>query len=146
MHDRGRLRCNRLRTGGRQDALLQLPAKKEGDQDPDPEEDGKLFNLLDPNARRVMQALAAYQVPVTFLVLRNEEYAILKWFAQMEAVTGAPGLDLPKLESAAIAGAYGLESRRVDAQDELRDALAESIGANEPRMIETRVAPGMALG
>ena len=89
---------------------------------------------------------AAYQVPVTFLVLRNEEYAILKWFAQMESVVGAPGLDLPKLESAAIATGYGIDSRRIDEPGELRDALAEAIGASEPRLIETRVAPGMALG
>ena len=31
---------------------------------------------------------AAYKVPVTFLVLRNEEYAILKWFAEVEQVRG----------------------------------------------------------
>ena len=30
----------------------------------------------------------AYKVPVTFLVLRNEEYAILKWFADVEQVAG----------------------------------------------------------
>src|SRR5207302_2941054 len=89
---------------------------------------------------------AAYHVPVTFLVLRNEEYAILKWFAQIEAVTVAPGLDLPKLESAAIAGGYGIDARRVHAVDELREALAEAIAAPEPRLIETRVAPGMSLG
>ena len=33
----------------------------------------------------------AYRVPVTFLVLRNEEYMILKWFAALEQVEGAPG-------------------------------------------------------
>src|SRR6185436_18298759 len=48
---------------------------------------------------------AAYGVPVTFLVLRNEEYGILKWFAEIEQVTGAPGLDLPALETAEIARA-----------------------------------------
>src|SRR4029079_8435315 len=52
----------------------------------------------------------AYKVPVTFLVLRNEEYSILKWFADVEHVSGAPGLDLPALDSAAIASGYGLES------------------------------------
>ena len=88
----------------------------------------------------------AYQLPITFLVLRNEEYAILKWFAQIEAVTGAPGLDLPKLESAAIAQGYGIEARRADAVDELRESLADAIGASEPRLVEARVAPGMALG
>ena len=32
----------------------------------------------------------AYDVPVTFLVLRNEEYAILKWFAEVEQVDRRP--------------------------------------------------------
>ena len=55
----------------------------------------------------------AYKVPVTFLVLRNEEYSILKWFADLEQVSGAPGLDLPALDSAAIASRLRVESRRV---------------------------------
>ena len=56
---------------------------------------------------------AAYDVPVTFLVLRNEEYSILKWFADVEEVTGAPGLDLPALEVAKVAEAYGVSSQAV---------------------------------
>ena len=55
----------------------------------------------------------AYKVPVTFLVLRNEEYMILKWFAMLEQVTGAPGLDLPGLDVAAVARAYGMPAREV---------------------------------
>ena len=39
---------------------------------------------------------SAYDIPVKFLVLRNHEYSILKWFATLENVTGAPGLDLPR--------------------------------------------------
>jgi benzoylformate decarboxylase len=88
---------------------------------------------------------AAYDVPVTFLVLRNEEYAILKWFAALETVENAPGLDLPKLDSASLAAGYGVESTRVDDPDGLREALREAIGASAPRLVETRVAPGMAL-
>jgi benzoylformate decarboxylase len=87
----------------------------------------------------------AYQVPVTFLVLRNEEYSILKWFADVEQVSGAPGLDLPALDSAAIASGYGLESRRVTGSGELSEALSEAIPASEPRLIEVGVSPGMAL-
>jgi benzoylformate decarboxylase len=87
----------------------------------------------------------AYKVPVTFLVLRNEEYSILKWFADVEQVTGAPGLDLPALDSAAIASGYGLESRRVAGSGELSEALSEAIPASEPRLIEVGVTPGMAL-
>ncbi|MGH2955800.1 MAG: benzoylformate decarboxylase, partial [Solirubrobacterales bacterium] len=65
----------------------------------------------------------AYQVPVTFLVLRNEEYAILKWFADIEEVKGAPGLDLPAVDTAEIADGYGVSSKRVSGREELREAL-----------------------
>jgi benzoylformate decarboxylase len=82
---------------------------------------------------------------VTFLVLRNEEYAILKWFAEMEQVQRAPGLDLPALETAAIATGYGVESRQVRGRDELRAALDEAIAADAPRLVEVPVTPGMAL-
>jgi benzoylformate decarboxylase len=88
---------------------------------------------------------AAYKVPVTFLVLRNEEYGILKWFAEIEDVAGAPGLDLPALETAAIAQAYGVESRRVQGRDELRDALAAGLASNAPQLVEVPVTSGMAL-
>ncbi len=74
----------------------------------------------------------AYEVPVTFLVLRNEEYAILKWFADIEEVSGAPGLDLPALDSAAIASGYGLESRRVSDSGELGEALSQAIPSSTP--------------
>jgi benzoylformate decarboxylase len=84
-------------------------------------------------------------VPVTFLVLRNEEYAILKWFGEIEQVTGAPGLDLPALEVAAVAEGYGVPSRRVDDAGALREALRDAIEAPGPRLVEARVAPGMAL-
>jgi benzoylformate decarboxylase len=87
----------------------------------------------------------AYQVPVTFLILRNEEYSILKWFADTEDVTGAPGLDLPALDTAEIASGYGLKSRRVGGLEELRSALGAAIPSGEPELIEVGVAPGMAL-
>jgi benzoylformate decarboxylase len=88
---------------------------------------------------------AAYKVPVTFLVLRNSEYAILKWFAEIEQVQGSPGLDLPALDTAAVAQGYGVPSRRVAGLDELRDALAEAIPASDgPRLVEVGVTPGMS--
>jgi benzoylformate decarboxylase len=89
---------------------------------------------------------AAYEVPVTFLVLRNEEYAILKWFGMLENVTGAPGLDLPALDVSAVASGYGVPSRRVAGREELTEALREGIAAEDgPRVVEVKVAPGMTL-
>ncbi|MSO40399.1 MAG: benzoylformate decarboxylase [Solirubrobacterales bacterium] len=87
----------------------------------------------------------AYNVGVTFLVLRNEEYAILKWFADVEEVKGAPGLDLPALDTAGIAQGYGVASQRVGEREELAEALRQGIAADGPSLVEIPVTPGMAL-
>jgi benzoylformate decarboxylase len=85
----------------------------------------------------------AYNVPVTFLVLRNEEYMILKWFASLEQVSGAPGLELPGLDVAAVARGYGMRAEEV-AGDALTDALREAIAADDgPRLVQVRTASGM---
>ena len=88
---------------------------------------------------------AAYDIPVTFFVLRNEEYSILKWFADIEEVKGAPGLDLPALEVARVAEAYGVPAQSVAGRDELHAALQGGIGSGKPRLVEVPVTPGMAL-
>jgi benzoylformate decarboxylase len=87
----------------------------------------------------------AHQVPVTFLVLNNGEYAILKWFAEVEAVQGAPGLDLPKLDVAAVAAGYGVSTQRAQGRDQVRDALAKALASSQPELVEVPVAPGMSL-
>ncbi len=88
---------------------------------------------------------AAYEVPVTFLILRNEEYAILKWFAGLEQVQGAPGLDLPAVNTADVARAYGVEASSVSGRDELEQALKQAFASPAPALVEVPVAPGMAL-
>ena len=87
---------------------------------------------------------AAYDVPVTFLVLRNEEYAILKWFADARAGRRArPALDLPGARRRRDGRRLRRRRRaRVDGRDELREALATAIGAGGPRLVEVDVAPG----
>jgi benzoylformate decarboxylase len=88
---------------------------------------------------------AAYGVPVTFLILNNSEYAILKWFAEIEQVDGAPGLDLPQMDVAAVAAGYGVASRRVEGRDEVREALSQALSSSSPELIEVPVAAGMSL-
>jgi benzoylformate decarboxylase len=87
----------------------------------------------------------AYGAPVTYLVLRNEEYAILKWFAEVEQVSGAPGLDLPKLEVAAVAEGYGVKAHRPGDRDGVRGALEAALASSRPELVEVAVAPGMSL-
>jgi benzoylformate decarboxylase len=89
---------------------------------------------------------AAYRVPVTFLVLRNEEYMILKWFAEFEQAKGLPGLDLPGLDVASVAEAYGVPSQEVGTREELTEALRAAIAVREgPRLVQVPVASGMWL-
>ncbi len=71
---------------------------------------------------------------------------ILKWFAMLEQVTGAPGLDLPGLDVAAVARAYGVPSREVSGREELTEALREAIVVQDgPRLVQVPVASGMWL-
>jgi len=88
---------------------------------------------------------SAYKLPLTILVLRNAEYAILKWFAQFEEVSGAPGLDLPALNTAEIAAGYGISSRRVEGSAELESVMRDAIASDQPELVEVGVAPGMWL-
>jgi benzoylformate decarboxylase len=87
----------------------------------------------------------AYDTPITFLVLNNAEYAILKWFADVEGVTGAPGLDLPELNVAAVAAGYGVSTRRAGDRDEVREALSQAFASSKPELVEVPVEPGMSL-
>ena len=89
---------------------------------------------------------ATYRVPVTFLVLRNEEYMILKWFAQLEQVGEIPGLDLKGLDVATVAEAYGVPSQEVYGREELAEALRSAIAVEDgPRLVQVPVASGMWL-
>jgi benzoylformate decarboxylase len=88
----------------------------------------------------------AYKVPVTFLVLRNDEYMILKWFSMLEQVKDAPGLDLPGLDVAAVARGYGMQTEEVTTPEEVKGAIERVTQAGDgPRLIQAPVASGMWL-
>ncbi|MFI0977236.1 benzoylformate decarboxylase [Streptomyces sp. NPDC021093] len=89
----------------------------------------------DGSTHYAVQALwtaATYKVPVTFVVLSNQRYAILQWFARLEQAQGAPGLDIPGLDIVSIAAGYGVRSHQASGADELtklvRDAALQQEG------------------
>lgn len=64
---------------------------------------------------------------VIVIVLRNEEYGILKSFALLEDTPNVPGLDLPGLDSIAIAQGYGAAAYHVKTVDELQSRFQEAL-------------------
>ena len=54
----------------------------------------------------------------------------------LEEVEGAPGLDLPALDVAAVAAGYGVAARKVETGDELRAALQQRSAPASPELVE----------
>jgi thiamine pyrophosphate-dependent acetolactate synthase large subunit-like protein len=73
-------------------------------------------------------------VPTTFVILRNQEYGVLKWFATVMKATDLPGLDLPGIDYCAIANGYGVPAVRIATRDELSAALVRSIASDSPSL------------
>ncbi|WP_025274023.1 benzoylformate decarboxylase [Haloglycomyces albus] len=80
-----------------------------------------------------------YSIPVVFVVLRNDEYAILKWFAQFENADSVPGLDVGGIETTTIASGYGLATASVRTRDEIIAAVTEALERRGPTLIEVPV-------
>ncbi|RBP15564.1 benzoylformate decarboxylase [Roseiarcus fermentans] len=61
------------------------------------------------------------------VVLDNQEYGILKEFAELEKTPNVPGLDLPGIDIVALGRGYGAESARVETLDELASAYSAAL-------------------
>jgi benzoylformate decarboxylase len=79
---------------------------------------------------------AHHRLPATFVILRNNEYGVLKWFARTLNASGLPGLDLPGIDYCAIARGYGVPAVRTESRDDLAAALSRSIASDAPSLIE----------
>jgi len=82
---------------------------------------------------------AHYQIPTTFVILRNDEYGVLKWFAGVMKATGLPGMDFPGIDYCAIAQGYGVRAVRITSCDELAAALVRSLASDVPSLIEVPI-------
>jgi benzoylformate decarboxylase len=87
-------------------------------------------------------------LPVTFVVINNREYNVLKNFMRsqphyLSARTGEfIGMDLvsPAVDFLALAASMGVPARRVSRADEIHDAVNEGIVSCRPNLLEIEVA------
>jgi benzoylformate decarboxylase len=87
---------------------------------------------------------AQHRLPIVFVVMRNEEYSILKSFALLEKTPGVPGLDLPGLDIASIAAGFGCRAVNVDTTEKLAAEFTSAVGADGPTVIVVRTRPQLA--
>ncbi|MGH3605702.1 MAG: thiamine pyrophosphate-dependent enzyme [Pseudonocardiaceae bacterium] len=84
---------------------------------------------------------AQLQLPLLIVIMRNEEYAILKSFALLEQAPGVPGLDLPGMDFVSIAKGYGCDATRVTDLDALKAAAAKAWTKDVPTVLEVPISP-----
>ena len=102
----------------------------------------------DGSAMYSIQALwtaAHLNLPITYVILNNSSYRILK--ERMVAMRGARafgGMDFrePAIDFKAMAAALGVSARTVRDPGEIDAALQEAIAAGSPRLVEFIVADG----
>ncbi|MBV8230930.1 MAG: benzoylformate decarboxylase [Planctomycetaceae bacterium] len=83
---------------------------------------------------------AQLHLPLLVVVLRNEQYCILKSFAVLEQTPGVPGLDLPGLDIVSIARGYGCEAVRTDDIAAIKKAALEAWKKDRPTVLEIPIS------
>jgi benzoylformate decarboxylase len=102
----------------------------------------------DGSSQYSVQALwtaAQHKLPIVYVVMRNNEYSILKSFAVLEETPGVPGLDLPGLGIAALARGWGCRAVDVETTEELEQEFKTALGADTTTVIVVRTQPQQAM-
>jgi benzoylformate decarboxylase len=83
---------------------------------------------------------AQLHLPILIVVLRNEEYCILKSFAVLEDAPGVPGLDLPGIDIVSLAKGYGCDAARLDDLDAIKRTATEAWTKSKPTVLEIPIS------
>jgi benzoylformate decarboxylase len=84
---------------------------------------------------------AQLHLPILIVVLRNEEYCILKSFAVLEDAPGVPGFDLPDIDIVSLAKGYGCNAARLENLDAIKKAATEAWTKSKPTVLEIPISP-----
>ncbi len=80
------------------------------------------------------------RLPLLIVILRNEEYAILKSFAILERTPGVPGLDLPGMDFVSIAKGYGCDAMHLANLDAIKEAADKAWTKDVPTVLEIPIS------
>jgi benzoylformate decarboxylase len=97
-------------------------------------------------APQALWTAARYRLPLTYVVLNNTSYAILKSGMVTLGLPSAkrgiyPGMDLvdPEIDYLALARAMGVKAARVEKPGDLRDTLAECLAHRGPALVDIAI-------
>jgi benzoylformate decarboxylase len=78
-------------------------------------------------------------VPVTFVVLDNGQYAAIRSHAEDFGLTKVPAIDLGGIDFCGLATSLGCAAEYVDTPDRLTPALTAALAADHPTLLHVRV-------
>ncbi|MFC4020421.1 benzoylformate decarboxylase [Micromonospora sp. GCM10011542] len=83
---------------------------------------------------------ARLALPLVVVVPVNQQYAILKAFAELKETPGVPGLDLPGLDITAIAAGYGCATVVAETPEQLGAGLTAGLHADGPTVLPVPIS------
>jgi benzoylformate decarboxylase len=87
-----------------------------------------------------MWSAAQLRLPLLIVIMRNEEYAVLKSFAQLEQTPDLPGLDLPGMDFVSTARGYGCDGVRVEDLGAIKAEAAKAWTKDVPTVLEIPIS------
>jgi benzoylformate decarboxylase len=82
-------------------------------------------------------------LPLTFVILNNQEYASLKAFSTIVETNDFSGVDLPGLNFAALATGFGCAAERIEQAEDLAEALSRAFASDGPVLLDVVVDPAI---
>ncbi len=86
-----------------------------------------------------------HRLPLLVVVLNNGGYGALRSFGRVLQIRGAPGMEVPGIDYAAMAASMGCPARRIADPGLLDAALAEALSTQGPMLLELEIDPAVPL-
>jgi benzoylformate decarboxylase len=90
-----------------------------------------------------MWTAARLKLPVTFVIMNNSEYNILKRYSvaqgyEKEGNSTIPGMEItaPSIDYLALANALGVRAQRATSVDQIEPMIRSAVLSGEPNLVE----------